>query len=540
MTAGESSHSHSHRISSKELEDSVRLAHQNDFHVCKLLLYSKPNQRQRWGDHQIHPVVNYGDLFFDLYYVAAAYNLSNIIRQSPTADGFLYFIACFCAVFGLWMDKTMYDARYFTYDDIYHRVYSVANLVALASVVLHIRPVDVLSSPKENVEAFALSVSLLAGSVFSAMRYLEMLWIGYVGEKSMYYAARRDAAFKMLPIIFYCAASIYAGLQYFGNDDSGDDDHRMLAGDPYEKSETTDVPIYLILAGSASHFAVSSIIVMFAMPKDSRSITVPMNIDFTIHRFGEWTMLMLGESILSLLIVASPTNSKYYAAFFSGILSVILLQYMHFRSQPSKADDHAMRRKKSAGFAFAFLMQVYSAALIILGTSYKMLLYEFTYEDALAGRRQRSLLPMPRWLAGDDGALQFDTDDRRQRIAHFFCASFAVVYFCSDAMLLAHRGLKDNMGRCHCGETKKAKINGIILLVLRVAILVFIATLSQYETDPLLLTLIGLATVFGQVVLRVVSSIIFADDRVHVDLKENQEQEEALEGEKKMAAAGPE
>jgi hypothetical protein len=408
---------------------------------------------------------------------------------------------------------------------------------------LHIRPVDILSNPTDHVESFALCLSLCVANVFSALRYLEMLLVGYVGQPAMLHSARRDTGHKMLSIIFLWAASIYTGLKYFGTDHSEDyaatDDHRMLAGDDggsYEKVETTNIPIYLILAGSASVFVIVSCM-MFTLPKDPRPFTVPMNIDFIIHRYGEWTMLMLGESILSMLIVASPTSGEYYGAFFSGILSVILLQYMHFRSQPTTADDHAMRRKRSAGFIFAFLMQVYSAALIILGVSYKMLLYEFTYEESKSGGRLRMLLAVPRWLAGGDGALQFDTDDRRQRIAHFFCASFAIVYFCSDAMILCHRGLKDNMGRCRCGETKKAKITGLVLLALRVAILVFIATLSQYLTDPLLLTAIELASIFAQIVLRVFASIVFSDDRVHIDLKDNQEQEEAVEAENKMARA---
>ena len=37
--------------------------------------YLPPVQRQRWCDDQILPHVNWGDLFFDLFYVGAAYNL---------------------------------------------------------------------------------------------------------------------------------------------------------------------------------------------------------------------------------------------------------------------------------------------------------------------------------------------------------------------------------------------------------------------------------------------------------------------------------
>ena len=46
------------------------------YHPGIAKFFSAPHQRQRWGDNQILPRVNWGDLFFDLFYVAAAYNVS--------------------------------------------------------------------------------------------------------------------------------------------------------------------------------------------------------------------------------------------------------------------------------------------------------------------------------------------------------------------------------------------------------------------------------------------------------------------------------
>jgi hypothetical protein len=34
-------------------------------------LFSRPKQRQRWGDHQAHPHTDWSDVFFDLFFVAA-------------------------------------------------------------------------------------------------------------------------------------------------------------------------------------------------------------------------------------------------------------------------------------------------------------------------------------------------------------------------------------------------------------------------------------------------------------------------------------
>ena len=41
--------------------------------------YAPPLQRQRWGDDHVLPHVDWGDIFFDLFYVAAAYNLGGLL-----------------------------------------------------------------------------------------------------------------------------------------------------------------------------------------------------------------------------------------------------------------------------------------------------------------------------------------------------------------------------------------------------------------------------------------------------------------------------
>ena len=134
-----------------------------------------------------------------------------------------------------------------------------------------------------------------------------------------------------------------------------------------------------------------------------------------IHRWGEWTMLMLGESVLSLLIVDVTETRGYYRTFFCGIVSITLLEFLHFRSQPHDPDDHALRRSKEGGIAFTFLMQMYSAALVILGTAYKMLLYEYVYEEEAEDSSYRRALfsGLSRFLAAGD-APKFDPEDRRQ------------------------------------------------------------------------------------------------------------------------------
>jgi hypothetical protein len=80
-------------------------------------------------------------------------------------------------------------------------------------------------------------------------------------------------------------------------------------------------------------------------------------------------MLMLGESVLSLLIVDNEHEGDHYqTVFFAGVLTIILLRLLHFQSQPHGAEAHAARRNKDAGLIvfiiFNFLLPQSSTTLL--------------------------------------------------------------------------------------------------------------------------------------------------------------------------------
>jgi xanthosine utilization system XapX-like protein len=324
-------------------------------------------------------------------------------------------------------------------------------------------------------------------------------------------AARRDALWVFFPALFYVAAMVYTAVQYYGShESSADGESRALAEAKKTAYEEDDTAIWLCLGGAVASVAGTGFVVLFCLPSDGshKKFTVPMNIGYCIHRYGEWTMLMLGETVLSLLIVNLSEGYDYYLTFFSGVISIILLEYLHFRSQPHDPDEHALRRDKNSGFVFLVLMQVYSASLIILGASYKMLLYEYVYAED--GNRRMLLPALTRLLAaGESAALRFETDDRRQRIANFFCGSMALVFFCMDAMAIAHRGISANVHRCEFEATQKTRYWVVFLIALRVAVIGFIASLSQYTTAPDVLAFVGLCGILVQLFLRVMGSFAF-------------------------------
>ncbi|EJK60640.1 hypothetical protein THAOC_18967, partial [Thalassiosira oceanica] len=81
---------------------------------------------------------------------------------------------------------------------------------------------------------------------------------------------------------------------------------------------------------------------------DIRRSLVPYNVEMLIHRYGEWMLLMIGEGILSLLIVeTTPTLSHYIITTCGSVAS---------------------------SYAYTYLIQILSLSLIPFGVSYKVLL----------------------------------------------------------------------------------------------------------------------------------------------------------------------
>jgi len=498
-------------------------------------IFAPPRQRQKWGDTQVLPRTNWGDIFFDLWFVAVAYNVGNIIVASPTGTGLLYFIGTFLPLIIKWQEKTYYDSRYAVDDDLFHRFFEVAVLLVVSTAVVHVRPVEFMSNPAKYDDMFLFSLALALGSVLSMYRYVETYFFGKGQIEVSKQSSIRDIRHMLIPFTFYIAATVISGIQYYSNDggitnsntnateaSTYSDGHRFMAeatGASYvsQSDETTNIPIILCLCGVIALHAMQCFTVIFLFPNDGshKKYTIPMNVDFQIHRDGEWIMLMLGESILSLLIVDAPEGSGYYLTFYTGVLTVILLQYLHFRSQPHHADDHSLRRDKNAAMVWRIVFLVYSAALVCVGVSYKLFMYEFTYEDQsrrLAGGVGSFLFG--RVLAGGGGS-SLSTQERRQGSANVFCISMALVWFCQDFMLFLHCGFSKMKGKCYCKHSHKLKVKAAIFVTLRAALLGFIASLSQYETDPEHLALYGLAGVIGQLILRVLGNVVFPEEQVH-------------------------
>lgn len=107
-----------------------------------------------------------------------AYNLGNLLRAEPTSRGILYFVGCFYPLQVIWNQKMYYDARYWNPEDAYHRLYEFANLVVLGTTVLYIRPVEIMSDPKNHIDMFVFSLAASLATLLAIGRSVEMYFKG--------------------------------------------------------------------------------------------------------------------------------------------------------------------------------------------------------------------------------------------------------------------------------------------------------------------------------------------------------------------------
>lgn len=239
-------------------------------------------------------------------------------------------------------------------------------------------------------------------------------------------------------------------------------------------------------------------------------LVVPMNVDFNIHRNAEWTMLMLGESVFSLLVEEISESSGFYSTFYCGLITVIFLEYIHFTSQPMVAERHAMVESKNRAIMLATVLNFYSASLVGLGAGLTLFLRTFAKSGNGERRLWLEFAFEGRWLAGG-GEPAFPPDELKQRAATVFSISLGLVLFCVELMTFFHVGL-DKVRAMLRSKSTMIQYAIIVLVVVRLGLILFVATLCQWNTDPQVLSGIGLASVLMYSVLFSVPRKLAKDD----------------------------
>ncbi|KAL7548005.1 hypothetical protein ACHAWF_011282 [Thalassiosira exigua] len=208
--------------------------------------YSPLVQRQRWDEEQVLPHVNWGDLFFDLFYVAAAYNLGAQLVGDLSSDvagplrSAVYFVGAFGPLWRMWETSMFHESRY-TCVDYAHRAFEVVRYLCVGTAILHVKPIELQMDPK-SAETLVFALAALGEGVMHLALCGETYARG-LGDRT---AIRNHTAGKVKylhgPVLaMYLAASVTATVLYVRPEEEDDEGpvRRSLASAEYEsKSES--------------------------------------------------------------------------------------------------------------------------------------------------------------------------------------------------------------------------------------------------------------------------------------------------------------
>jgi hypothetical protein len=389
----------------------------------------------------------------------------------------------------MWYDKLYFDARFTTRPghDAFHRFLEIIQLCFVATALSRIRSVDVLSHPCSHSDMFQFSLALFLNSLVTIGRYVEVIKFA-IGDPGAHIVARRDIAWRIVPTLFLLAAAVESGISYYTTKNG--------AGD--ESCPAYENPIWYCLASWFSWVIIGYCDQVLLAPKwVCIETTVPLNVHFCMHRYGEWFMLMFGESIMSLLIVEGDNESfRHSLKFYSGVLSVIFLAHLHFQSEPNHNEDHALMRSRHSNYLYTVLVPIYSMALIATGICYKMFLYDYKKDSEGAEGNYRRMLGDSGYEADYD---ESDYAEKKQQItADLFSGSIIIVLICTDLMMLLHQGIHAIWKQIRAISRERLAL----LVVSKYSLIFFLAVMSALQNDPHFMAMFGLGAILVQEVLR--------------------------------------
>ena len=220
-------------------------------------------------------------------------------------------------------------------------------------ILAHVNSIESLTDPIYR-DTYMIALWFFLELVIRSALELELYFFTKGDRIAIKNQSKRHLLMEILPVsVFYLAATIIARVlhteQYDNLVDDLDDlddtdsghttgnttvveEHRFLSSvhitelewDVYWNHKGNLPIIFLVFGVLYSHLAMGVISWVLSPKPNIRSLLVPMNIDFLIHRFGEFNMIFFGEAIMGLLIVKSAETKYYRIPLALGVLSIMV------------------------------------------------------------------------------------------------------------------------------------------------------------------------------------------------------------------------
>ena len=236
-------------------------------------------------------------------------------------------------------DSMVYASR-FTCVDYFHWIYEVVRYVFVGTAAAHVNKLELMR--EASSAALAFIVAILCESLMHLGKMVETYYKAEGDRECIQAQCLRNIKYKILPYIAVIVSALAVEISFHLDDntekhtqgsrqlaDYGGDQYDDGTADPHYKEggiagyravaeyrwDYGDLPLTLTAIGYVSNQMLRVFVEWRAIATakiDIRRTLVPYNVEMMIHRYGEWVLLMIGEGILSLLIVeTTPTLSHY-------------------------------------------------------------------------------------------------------------------------------------------------------------------------------------------------------------------------------------
>ena len=185
---------------------------------------------------------------------------------------------------------------------------------------------------------------------------------------------------------------------------------------------------------------------------------------------------MIGEGVVSLLVVNTVRDWDYYIITIFGTLTMMFIQILKFESEPHRAEEHALWRSFHCSMSYSYLIQILSLSLIALQ------LIEI-YREVVPEQCPDAVPLIP-----------FETE------ASLFCWSLTSLLLSLELVKWTHSGRAkawDHLTKPSAGNAKLLHCRVIITEIFKLILLIVTVMLQYWTTSPWKLTLCGFAVVLA-------------------------------------------
>ena len=206
-----------------------------------------------------------------------------------------------------------YESRYTTVD-YFHRMFEVVRFMFVSLAILHIGTVDSMSDATRS-DTMVFCIAALGEALMHMGQSVEVLLRGQGDREAITNHTKRMLKYMTPTLLLYSAAVAVSISLYVRPEEEHSSSHeeghsssheRFLGANPFRDSNKApvwdwkieDLPLTLL----AVAWLLSIVLTFFFELRatngkhgDVRTQLVPSNIDYVIHRYGEWCLLMIGE-----------------------------------------------------------------------------------------------------------------------------------------------------------------------------------------------------------------------------------------------------